>query len=207
VPLCIHTIAYNLIPVFFMIPLGFSIGLSVRMGHVLAHDVKRAQVIATWCMVFVALLAIMIATLMYHLQQPIVALFTSDEEVVKGCQQIWPKVCVYIIMNFVFGINGGILRALGMQWRMAAIICIVLWFAALPTLVYVAVVRGGGVNAIWTCLPLFYLALNGLLIQSYVTADWHAVSRDIRRRTSTQRRRETIATETTMLLDGIEPPN
>ena len=205
VPLCIHTIAYNLIPVFFMVPLGFSIGLSVRMGHVLAHDVRRAQSIAAWCMAFVGLLAVMIASLMYHLQGQIVGLFTSDEQVMKGCEQIWPKVCVYIIMNFVFGINGGILRALGMQWRMAAIICCILWFAALPTLVYMTVVRDGGVNAIWTCLPLFYFVLNALLIQSYVTADWYAVSCEIRRRRSSVA--ETIATETTMLLDSIEPPN
>lgn len=206
VPLCIHTIAYNLIPVFFMIPLGFSIGLSVRMGHLLAQDnVKRAKLIAKWCMGFVMLLAIMIALVVYHFQEQIVSLFTVDIEVIEGCRRIWSKTCIYITMNFCFGINGGILRALGMQWRMASIIFAVLWCAALPTLVYTLVIRQGGVNAIWTCLPLFYLVLNGLLIYSYVTADWHQVSRDIRKRRSSIA--EEIATETTLLLDGIEPPN
>jgi MATE family multidrug resistance protein len=206
VPLCIHTIAYNLIPVFFMIPLGFSIGLSVRMGHLLAEgNVKRAKLIARWCMAFVMLLAITIALAVFYFQGQIVALFTSDEEVIEGCRQIWPKTCIYITMNFCFGINGGILRALGMQWRMAFLIFAVLWCAALPTLVYVLVIRQGGVNAIWTCLPLFYLVLNGLLIYRYVTADWYQVSRDIRKRRSSVS--EEIATETTLLLDGIEPPN
>lgn len=205
VPLCIHTIAYNLIPVFFMIPLGFSIGLSVRMGHVLAYNVKKAQVIAAWCIGFVVGLAIIIASLVYHLQQPIVALFTSEQQVMEGCRQIWPRVCFYIVMNYVFGINGGILRALGMQWRMAGIICIVLWCAALPTLVYVAVVKEGGVNAIWTCLPVFYLVLNALLIHSYVSADWQAVSNEVQRRKSSVA--ETIASETTMLLDCVETPS
>lgn len=176
------------------------------MGHVLAYnDVKRAKVIAATCLGFVMLLAIIVATLMYHLQEQVIALFTNDEQVVLGCEQIWPKVCFYIIMNFVFGINGGILRALGMQWHMAAIICIVLWFAALPTLIYVTVIREGGVNAIWTCLPLFYLVLNVLLVHSYVTADWNSVSREVQRRKSSIA--ETIANETTLLLDGIEPPN
>jgi Na+-driven multidrug efflux pump len=83
IPLCIHTIAYNLTPVLFMIPLGFGIGMSVRMGHVLAHDVHRAKTIAATCMAVVALVAVLVAILVYHLRKPIVSLFSDDEQVMK----------------------------------------------------------------------------------------------------------------------------
>lgn len=83
IPLCIHTIAYNLIPVLFMIPLGFGIGMSVRMGHVLAYDAYRAKVIAATCMAVITLVALLIATLVYHLREPIVGLFSHDEQVMK----------------------------------------------------------------------------------------------------------------------------
>ena len=88
VPLCIHSIAYNFVPIFFMIPLGFSIGISVRMGHVLSHDVHRAQLIASSCVAFVTFLGALVGSLMYFLQKPMVALFSSDEEVAKVRLQV-----------------------------------------------------------------------------------------------------------------------
>lgn len=66
-----------------MIPLGFGIGMSVRMGHVLAYDVYRAKVIAATCMAVITLVALLIATLVYHLREPIVGLFSNDEQVMK----------------------------------------------------------------------------------------------------------------------------
>ena len=113
--------------------------------------------------------------------------------------------CIFIVIQFVFGINSAILRALGMQWRTAAIICMVLWVVALPIIVYTSIVRDGGVNAIWSCVPLSYLVLNIFLVHSFVTADWDAISLEARRRKSSVA--ESIATETTLLLDGIEAPN
>lgn len=83
IPLCIHTVVYNLLPVLFMIPLGFGIGMSVRMGHVLADDVHRAKIIAATCIAVVALVAVLIAILVYHLRKPIVSLFSDDEQVMK----------------------------------------------------------------------------------------------------------------------------
>jgi MATE family multidrug resistance protein len=186
IPLCVHTIAYNLVPICFMIPLGLSIGLSVRMGHVLADSVHKAQILAATCMGVVVILATLLALFLWHLQDPIVALFTKDDEVKSGCKEIWHLVCIYMILLYIFGINGGILRALGKQWTMAAIICVVLWLGALPTLVHFAVYKGGGVQQIWHILPMFYFAMNVLLILSYVTADWHAISASIRERRASQ---------------------
>jgi MATE family multidrug resistance protein len=50
VALCAHTIAYNLIPLLFMLPLGISIGLTVRIGTVIAYDAQRAKLMAGWTM-------------------------------------------------------------------------------------------------------------------------------------------------------------
>ena len=64
VQFCAHTIAYNLIiPTLFMIPLGTSVGLTVRIGNVLAHDVERAKRIAKATMGASAVLAFAIAFL------------------------------------------------------------------------------------------------------------------------------------------------
>lgn len=204
VPLCVHTVAYNLVPVCFMIPLGISVGLSIRMGHVLAEDVSKAKVLATVSMGVTVLLACVVAVILWSLQDPLVSLFTRDEEVKAGCSEIWHFVCIHIFLLYILGINGGIMRALGMQWAMAGIICATLWLVALPTLAYFAVYKGGGVQKIWQILPVFYCLMNGALVLSYATADWCAISQSIRRRRSNSVASEEIsdATEATKLLGG-----
>lgn len=195
IPLCVHTIAYNLVPICFMVPLGISIGLSVRMGHVLAEDVRKAKLLAASCMGVTIVFALTLAFFLWHFQDPIMALFTNDDEVKHGCKEIWHFVCIHMILLFIFGINGGVLRALGKQWKMAGVICIVLWVGALPTLVHFAIYKGGGVKAIWRILPIFYGVMNCILIVSYTTADWHAISDSVREKRATQQKELGEATQ------------
>jgi MATE family multidrug resistance protein len=185
VPLCVHTIAYNLVPICFMVPLGISIGLTMRMGHVLTDDVGKAKFLAGSCMGMTVVIACLVAALLWHLQDPIIALFTTDDQVKEGCKDIWHLLCIYIILLYIFGMNAGIMRALAMQWNLAGIIIAYLWFGALPTIVHFAVIKGGGVHAIWHVLPVFYTTMNLTLILNYVTADWNAISASIRERRRT----------------------
>jgi MATE family multidrug resistance protein len=83
IPLCVHTIAYQLIPLLFMVPLGISIGMSIRIGTVLAHDVEKAKTIAKYSVALTCVVAVCMSTLLYKLKRPIVLLFTSDAEVIK----------------------------------------------------------------------------------------------------------------------------
>jgi len=179
VPLCVHTIAYNLVPLLFMIPLGIMIGLTVRMGHVIAHDVKRAKLLASWCMLFTTILGAIVAGLLFQFRVQIAMLFTNDEAVIQGCKDIWPKLCIYIFVLYIFGINSAILRALGMQWHMAAIIFGCLWLGTLPALIYFAIRKGGGIDAVWSTLPVFYVLMQFLLAGSYITADWTKIGNEI----------------------------
>ncbi|KAL3916216.1 MAG: hypothetical protein SGILL_005279, partial [Bacillariaceae sp.] len=99
-------------------------------------------------------------------------LFTNDEDVIRGCEMIWPRLCLYIFILHIFGINSAIVRALGMQWRMAAIIFLCLWFGALPALWYYGIHLGGGLDVAWNVLPASYGVMQVLLIASYATVDW-----------------------------------
>jgi MATE family multidrug resistance protein len=194
IPLCVHTIAYNMVPICFMVPLGISTGLSVRMGHVLSNDVHKAKVLAATCMGATVVIACLVAAVLWHLQDPIVALFTNDDEVKQGCKEIWHLLCIYLILLYIFGINRGIMRALAMQWTMAGIMIVLLWLGALPTLIHFVVNKGGGVYEMWHMLPMFYAVMNLVLILSYVTADWHAISDSIRERRASQAKEMNEAT-------------
>ena len=80
---------------------------------------------------------------------------------------------------FIFGINGGIMRALRLQWHMAGIIVFWLWCFCLPILV-MKIKHGGGINTIWTMMPCFYAFMNVLLISTYTSIDWQGVSDSVR---------------------------
>jgi MATE family multidrug resistance protein len=177
--LCAHTIAYNIIPLLYMIPLGLSIGLTVRMGHTLTQDPNKTKQIAAWCMGLAIVLGVGVAGTVYHLQDSIIPLFTNDPIVMTKSRVIWPKVCIYIFILYIFGINGAILRGLGMQWRVAWILLGCLWFGLLPCVMYWAIVRQGGLVMQWTLLPAFYTLMQVFLVASYVTVDWHAIAHNI----------------------------
>ena len=172
VPLVCHTIAYNLVPLLYMPCLGIVMGLAIRLGHIVVHDVRKAKTLAAWSMLFTTVFGGSVAAGLHSFRLQICKLFTNDEEVIRGCEMIWPKLCLYIFILHIFGINSAIIRALGMQWRMAAIIFVCLWCGALPGLWYYAIHRGGGLDVVWTVLPVSYGVMQILLIASYATVDW-----------------------------------
>jgi MATE family multidrug resistance protein len=179
VPLVVHSIAYNLVPLLFMPTLGIQIGLTVRMGHIIAYDILKAKLLAMWCMFFTVCFGAILSISLYIFRVEVAMMFTDDMEVVAGCKQIWGKLCYYVFILHIFGINAAILRVLGMQWRMAIIIFTFLWLVVLPAIIYFAVHLGGGLDAIWSVLPVFYTVMQVLLAHSYLTADWEAIGREI----------------------------
>lgn len=173
VALCAHTIAYNLIPLVFMIALGTQIGLSVRMGTLLAKkQVNHAKRLASWTLACIACTGILAGTFLHLFRRDIVLLFSNDPAVMEETLSIWPKVCYYVFILYVFGINSAILRALGMQWRMAVVVFISLWCVTLPLVIYFAVRQGGGLAGQWTILPAAYTLMQVWLMLTYCTQDW-----------------------------------
>lgn len=110
VALCAHTIAYNLIPLLFMIPLGICTGLTVRIGNVIVYDPDRAKLLAYWTFFLTAGIGAVVSFALHFFQLPIIHLFTHDEQVVHLTQAIWAKNCYYVFILYIFGINGAILR-------------------------------------------------------------------------------------------------
>lgn len=169
------------------------------MGNVISSDVKRAKRMAAWCMGFTTLVGAVVATVLFQFRVSIATLFSDDPKVIQGCQDIWPKLCYYVFMLHVFAINSAILRALGLQWRMAAIIFVCLWLLTLPTIVVVSIWNKGGLDAVWSILPCFYTVMQILLALSYLTLDWNVISKQIR-----EREREHMILEGHIVVDDKE---
>lgn len=60
----------------------------------------------------------------------------------------------------MFGVDGAILRTLGMQWRMAAIFALCLWCLCLPAVLWFSTAKQAGLSVQWTLYcPSFALSL------------------------------------------------
>lgn len=190
--MCSHTVAYQIIPLCYMLPLGLSIGLSVRIGEVISNDVVKAKMLAALVMLYTIFFATIVCTILYHYQTFVVGVFTSDVEIVAGCNRIWSKVCIDVFLLYIYGINSGILRALGLQWYLATANIFILGCLTLPILVHVcfrtvemhsqelADDSFYQLNLMWSIIPCSYFVLNIILFLCYITADWNAISNRIR---------------------------
>ena len=74
-----HTVAYNLVPLVYMLPFGFSVGLAVRMGYVIADDPRRAKTMARWCIGLITVLGAHVSITLHFFRIQIIHLFTYDE--------------------------------------------------------------------------------------------------------------------------------
>lgn len=182
---------------------GLATGLTVRLGQELSQSVTRAKRIAAWCMGFAIVMGLLVSFPLYWFRVSIIRLFSNDEQVFQvscigewypgklnirptlnlcsssrngqGCMNVWGRVCVFVFILYIFSINRAILRALGMQWRIAGVVVTCLWCVALPTILYTAVHLKQGVDAVWTILPLSYALMQVLLILSYTRTDWSKI--------------------------------
>jgi len=90
------------------------------------------------------------------------------------------KTGAFTSSSYSFGINSGILRALGLQWRVAVTMIGVLWCGFLPLILHICLWRGGGLDAMWRILPFTYAVVDIALALCYICADWTAISNVIR---------------------------
>lgn len=77
--LAAHSIAYSLVPLLFMIPLGISIGLAKRIGHMLAEQQPmRARTMAMGTVVVVTIMATLVAIVLKVDGRNIIRIFSHD---------------------------------------------------------------------------------------------------------------------------------
>jgi len=180
-PLAAHTVAYNLIPIMFMIPLGMSIGANVRIGTLLGEgNHARAKQVALGTLAAYCVLGSVYITGIYFTGQAWARLFTDDAAILTAVQEIWWLVCVDIWIDSLFGVQSGIMRGIAMQTETSVGVLIFLWIMGLPLIRWVCFGLDGGLYALWAILPVIYGLLNIYLAVAWLCyADFATMSEDI----------------------------
>lgn len=165
-----------------MISFGIGVSLSIRLGHVLPHNVRRAKYLvwgttAISCTLFAAASAAL-----YHYRTHVYHIFTHDPDVVAGCETIWSKVCWYFFFVSWFALNTGIANGLGMQWMLGKVTLLFLWCLGVPALWYYGLHVHHTLNVVWEWITPPYVLINLTLLVAFWRADWDEISMQIRKR-------------------------
>lgn len=164
-----YQITLHVAATLFMIPLGLSIGASTRVGNLIgARDLSGAR--RAIQVAFGAGVAWSIASGagLLLLGGSIPRLFTEDAIVSRMVESSLIAVVAFQLFDASQAISAGVLRAMGRPHAGAVINAIAFFCVALPAAYYFAVVRGGGVLALWLGMAF------GLFLVAAGTSIWVA---------------------------------
>lgn len=164
VPLAAHTIALNCSGTAFMVPLGLSMALTIRVGHAVgAQEIPRARHIATGGLGSAVAFMSLTALLFWFGGRSVASAFTPDPIVIALAAQLLAIAGIFQIGDGIGIISMGVLRGLKDVRTPTWIVACIYWLIALPfgaTLAY----RGGlGAIGMWTGLATG-LGLSGTVL-------------------------------------------
>mmetsp|Transcript_6276 Transcript_6276/g.8163 ORF Transcript_6276/g.8163 Transcript_6276/m.8163 type:complete len:512 (-) Transcript_6276:259-1794(-) len=179
-PLSAHTVPRQVSDMGYILPISIGLALAIRLGATISRNVLHARLLTVTTLLVGFFLFGSIAIAAYFCRGSMIGYFTQEAEVVKICNEIWLNACLYFFFSSIFGINLGISIGLAMQWTFGVVTVICMWLIGMPTTYYFAVVRKGGLSAVWACIWPPYLLINLCMCVLFMMKDWDSVSKQIR---------------------------
>ncbi|XP_064135426.1 multidrug and toxin extrusion protein 2 [Loxodonta africana] len=128
-----QAVIYEVATVTYMIPMGLSIAVCVRVGTALGAldtvQAKRSAISGVLCTVASSLV---VGTLLSILKNKLGHIFTNDEEVIALVNQVLPIYIIFQLFEAICCVYGGILRGTGKQAFGAIVNLIMYYVIALP---------------------------------------------------------------------------
>lgn len=174
-----HQIALNVASVTFMVPLGLSMAITVRVGQALGRGdpqgARRSGLVgAALAVAFMSLTALTMATCP-HL---IAAIYTSDETVHSMAARLLVMAAIFQIFDGLQVAGAGALRGLKDTAVPMVITFVAYWGLGLPLGIALGLFRDGGPQALWIGLIAGLAVAAVLLITRFV----RVVSRHVKQR-------------------------
>ncbi|XP_066120481.1 multidrug and toxin extrusion protein 1 isoform X2 [Saccopteryx bilineata] len=146
-----HSIVYELAMVVFMIPTGFSVAASVRIGNALgAGNIEQARRSSTVSVLVTELFAVAFCALLLGCKDHVGYIFTTDREVIALVARVVPIYAVSHLFESLACTSGGILRGSGNQKVGAIVNAIGYYVIGLPIGISLMFAARLGVIGLWS---------------------------------------------------------
>nr|XP_046245420.1 multidrug and toxin extrusion protein 1 [Scatophagus argus] len=172
-----QSVVYQLANVAYMLPMGFSIAGSVKVGNALgAGDTEQAKLSAKLTMFCAVSVSVCMSVLIGGLKNHISYVFTDDEQIRERVADVIAFYAPFILLDAVSAASGGIIRGAGKQ-RIGAI-CNTLGFYGIgfPIGVPLMFVAKLGIKGLWTGLFTCVFLQSSFLIFYLIRLNWKKVT-------------------------------
>ncbi|XP_054564781.1 multidrug and toxin extrusion protein 1 [Eptesicus fuscus] len=145
-----QSIVYELATIVFMIPTGFSVAASVRIGNALgAGDIEQAKRCSTVSVLVTELFAVAFCVLLLSCKDLVGYIFTTDRDILALVAQVVPLYAVSHLFEGLACTGGGILRGSGNQKVGAILNAVGYYVIGLPVGISLMFATSLGVVGLW----------------------------------------------------------
>ncbi|XP_051491934.1 multidrug and toxin extrusion protein 2-like [Apus apus] len=168
-----QSIIYELSSAAYMVPLGFSVAASVRVGNALGSgDVVQAKTSCITALLCTEVFAVVVATLLGTLKDIVGYIFTDDKEIATLVSKVMIIFAPFHLFDAAAATCGGVLRGTGRQKLGAAANAIGYYGIGLPVGISLMFAAKMGVLGLWVGM-IICISLQALSFSAFVMRmDW-----------------------------------
>nr|XP_015293251.2 multidrug and toxin extrusion protein 1 isoform X5 [Macaca fascicularis] len=165
-----QSIVYELAIVVYMVPAGFSVAASVRVGNALgAGDMEQARKSSTVSLLITVLFAVAFSVLLLSCKDLVGYIFTTDRDIINLVAQVVPIYAVSHLFEALACTSGGVLRGSGNQKVGAIVNTVGYYVVGLPIGITLMFAAKLGVMGLWSgiiiCTVFQAVCFLGFIIQ------------------------------------------
>ncbi|XP_072209560.1 multidrug and toxin extrusion protein 2-like isoform X2 [Excalfactoria chinensis] len=188
-----QSIIYELSSAAYMVPLGFSVAVSVRVGNALGSgDVVQAKTSCITALLCAGVFAVVVAVLLGTLKDVVGYIFTNDKEIVMLVSKVMIIFAPFHLFDAAAATCGGVLRGTGKQ-KLGAIANAVGYYAVgLPIGISLMFAAKMGVLGLWVGM-IVCISLQSLSFSAFVMRmDWKKAAEEAQVRAGLKKQLEDV---------------
>nr|XP_033778781.1 multidrug and toxin extrusion protein 2-like isoform X2 [Geotrypetes seraphini] len=174
-----QAIILQLVTAAYMVPAGFGVAASVRVGNALgAGNAQQAKTISKVALICTVCPAILIGSLLAALKDVVAYIFTNDKEIVTLVGQLMLIFAPFHLFDATGCVGGGVLRGAGKQKIGAIINACGYYIIGLPIGISLMFVVKLGVKGLWVGLIICVFLQAAFYVMFLLSMNWKKASEE-----------------------------
>uniref|UniRef100_A0A8C6IS25 Multidrug and toxin extrusion protein n=1 Tax=Melopsittacus undulatus TaxID=13146 RepID=A0A8C6IS25_MELUD len=188
-----QSVIYELSSAAYMVPLGFSVAASVRVGNALGSgDVVQAKTSCITALLCTEVFAVVVATLLGTLKDVVGYIFTNDKEIVILVSKVMIIFAPFHLFDAAAATCGGVLRGTGKQKLGAIANAVGYYTMGLPIGISLMFAAKMGVLGLWVGM-IICISLQALSFSTFVMRmDWKKAAEEAQVRAGVKKQLEDV---------------
>ncbi|KAM9526207.1 multidrug and toxin extrusion protein 2-like [Guaruba guarouba] len=188
-----QSVIYELSSAAYMVPLGFSVAASVRVGNALGSgDVVQAKTSCITALLCTEVFAVVVATLLGTLKDVVGYIFTNDKEIVILVSKVMIIFAPFHLFDAAAATCGGVLRGTGKQKLGAIANAVGYYTMGLPIGISLMFAAKMGVLGLWVGM-IVCISLQALSFFTFVMCmDWKKAAEEAQVRAGLKKQLEDV---------------